>query len=105
MAWQGGGRGVLFTLAAVIFAPMLGTTGLVALLIGALFDVSVLVTLGLVLVAVAAVALLFVLWKALSALRAAQRMMGSGYAGRGGMRRDPADDDRISGRWGSSDNP
>jgi hypothetical protein len=67
----------------------------------------VLVTIGIVFMAVAAVTLLLVGWKAFGALRAAQRMMGgmSGYGGGGGSRRDPLDDDRIDGRWGNSDSP
>jgi hypothetical protein len=109
MGWQGGaGRGVLLAIAAVVLAPMLGVAGLVSLLLGALFDVSLLVTLGLVFLLVTGVALLLVGWKALAALRAARRMMSgmsSGYGASGGSRRDPADDDRIDGHWGSSDSP
>jgi hypothetical protein len=38
------------------------------------------------------------IWKAIAGLRSASRMMQGG-------RRDAFDDDRVSGRWGRSDQP
>jgi hypothetical protein len=94
MAWQGGGRGVLLTIAAVLLFPVLLSGGLIALIIGAVFGVGWLTLVGAAMAALGGLAFLFLMWKLLSGLRGATRMfqgMSPGSA------RD--DDDRIDGRW------
>ncbi len=93
MAWQGAGRSVLLVIAAVLLLPVLLGGGLIALIIGAVFGIGWLATVGAVMSALGAAALLFVLWKLLSALRtAAGAFQGSDRPWR-------EEDDSIEGRW------
>lgn len=93
MAWQGGGRSVLLVVAAVLLSPVLLGGGLIALIIGAVFEVGWLATTGAVMAALGTAAVLFLLWKLWSTLRGAARALESVAD------RPVRDDDSIEGRW------
>jgi hypothetical protein len=93
MTW-GGGRGLLLAVLSALLAPVLLSSGLVALAIGAIFDVSFLVTLGLVMMTMGLVLFVFFLWKLVRGLRSAARTWNEMS---GAAHQD--DDGRVTGRW------
>lgn len=89
----GGGRSVLIAIAAAIAAPFCVSTGLLALFLGAIFDASVLLTLGAVLMTLGLLAFAFFAWKLRRGLQQASR------AWRSAGDAPHYDDDRVEGRW------
>jgi hypothetical protein len=95
MSW-GGGRGLLAAILSAVLFPFLLATGTVALALGAIFDVSVLLTIGVVLMTIGLVVFAFFVWKLWRGYRGLSRAWrGDGFSA------SRIDDDRISGRWES----
>lgn len=93
MSFGRGGRSVLLIIAAVLLLPLLLGGGLISLIIGAVFGVGWLATLGAVMSASGAAVMLFLLWKLWTGLRAA----ASAFQDNGRPWRE--EDDSIEGRW------
>ena len=96
MSW-GSGKGILLAVVSGILAPFLTATGIAALFIGSIFDLTALATIGMVLMTLGAILFAFLLWKLWRGYRSAKRAWQDLSGQSGNTRRN--DDDRVSGRW------